>query len=92
MARNKSEKMRPRPRLSGHADWLMEPIRLDALFDVSLDGANCPGNSHYVAWDDPDKRAYDDIDDDDKVECFERWVSYYEDYPGEKKRDKKCAS
>lgn len=70
----------------------MEPIRLDALFDEELDSGYGPGNAHYIAWGNLLKRAYDDIDDDDKVECFERWVSYYEDYPGEKERDKKCAS
>ncbi len=83
MARNRSEK-NPEPVLEGHEQWLMEPIRLDALHQDQLDGLASAGDTVYMAWDSLQRGAYDDVDEDDKKECYDKWLAYYARNPNKR--------
>lgn len=80
MARNRSEKD-PEPVLEGYASWLMEPIRLDALYKQQLDGLNSAGDDAFFDWTDGQREIYMAIDEDTRKDCYDAWMAYYDRHP-----------
>jgi len=80
MARNRSEK-NPEPVLEGHPEWLMEPIRIDAMRGDKLDGLDSAGDTAFMRWSSSQKTAYMEIDEDVRKDCYDAWLEYYHRNP-----------
>jgi len=80
MARNRSEK-NPEPVLEGCEQWLMEPIRLDALHREQLDGYQSGGDTVFLAWTHEQREAYMQVHEDVRTDCYNEWLAYYKRNP-----------